>query len=645
MAQKLDYSTFERKVLDFFQQMASSARALLKGFASALRNYIRRKTRFVPSVLPKGRREMIECILERHHTQDFLQNFARECGMSLDHVDETFRGYLREIVSDLNYVSIAFWDFLLTWVFETIYEGLDIDHAALERLRPHIGARPVVFVPNHRSHTDYLILSYVLHDRAIPVPHICAGTNLSFWPLGAIFRKSGAFFIRRSYEGNKLYAAAVQAYVEELLREKALVEFFIEGSRSRTGKLLPPKMGILSSVVKGFERLASESAVDDILIVPTSFTYESVLEDKSYLEEQAGATKKAESFWDLFRLQKYLRKSRGKVYIRFGDPISLKEYLPSSEGESEREQIHSLAYEITYGINKSSVVTPAALAATVLLTQPRRAIPAKTLYERVDHYLDYLKYKECRLSEPLQKYQSLAIREAVRDYVRNHLVQEFYDFEEPLYRVIEDKRLLLDYYKNTSVHFFVSLGVLSTVLTAAPESHIPRMQAEEDFLFLRDILQCEFTFSSRQGVVTHMDRVLEYLVNRGWTRVEGSELIVPPEARTDLEAFVSPIRNFLESYAVVWKTLPSLGTRRWEDRELQRFLQDRGRVLYLREEISRPESVNTFTFHNALISFRDRGLLKEEVEGWGRRKRTFYQSLEPDNEFMKKFERLILRHI
>ncbi|HSA58169.1 MAG TPA: 1-acyl-sn-glycerol-3-phosphate acyltransferase [bacterium] len=638
MPQKLDYPAIEQKVLDFFQRSFASFRALLKGFISALKNYIRRKSRFVPSVLPKGRREMIARILEHPHHQDFLQDFARECGMPIDHVEQTFRESLREIASDLNYIFIAFWDFLLTWVFETIYEGLDIDHAALETIRPLVGQRPVVFVPNHRSHMDYLILSYVLHDRQIPVPYICAGSNLSFWPLGSLFRKSGAFFIRRSYEGNKLYAAAVQAYIEELIREKSCLEFFIEGTRSRTGKLIPPRMGILSSVVHAFER----GAADDVMIVPTSFTYESVLEDKSYLEEQAGAVKKEEGFWDLLRLRKYLRRRQGKVYIRFGDVISLKDYMTAAGATaSDREKIRELAYEITYGINKSAVVTPAALTATVLLTQPRRAIAAKTLHASVDRYLDYLKFKESRLSEPLQKYQSLAIRESLRGYIRSHLVQEFYDFEEPLYRVVEDKRALLDYYKNTSVHFFVSLGVLAAVLSAAPNGRISRARAEEDFLFLRELFQYEFTFSRRQPVAAHVDRLLDYLVPRGMVRVEGPDLAAIPEARDALETLASPIRNFIEAYGIVWRTLPHLGTRRWEQKELLRFLQERGRILYLKEEIDRPEAINKFTLHHALSSFRDLGLFKEEVEGWGRRKRTFYQQAGRDENFMNNIKRFL----
>src|SRR3989338_5067943 len=304
--------------METFHCVTTAIKAFFKGLVGATQNYLRGKTRHLPQVLPKGRREMIDAILERPHHQDFLHSFAQECGMSIDHVEQVFRNNLHEIAADQNYLVYPFWDFILTWVFETVYEGIEIDKGSLEKLRA-LTDRPIVFVPNHRSHVDYLILHYVLYCNAFQMPQICAGANLSFWPLGPIFRKCGAFFIRRSYEGNKLYAAAVQSYIEEVIRQKMPLEFFIEGTRSRTGKLLPPRMGILSAVARAYRKGAAE----DVLVVPTSFTYESVLEDKNYLDEQAGATKKDEGFWDLLRLRKYLRRRKGKVYLQFGEPISL----------------------------------------------------------------------------------------------------------------------------------------------------------------------------------------------------------------------------------------------------------------------------------------------------------------------------------
>ena len=588
----------------------------------ALQDYLRSKSKQFPENPPKGRLAVVESILEHKHHQEFLENFSRESGIPLDSVEKTFRAYLREIAADMSYFAFPFWDALLTWVFETIYEGIDVDTASLEKIRAFAGTKPVVFVSNHRSHMDYLILSYIFYHHKIPMPHICAGSNLSFWPLGPIFRKSGGFFIRRSYEGNKLYAAAIQAYIEEMIREKSVLEFFIEGGRSRTGKLLPPKMGVLSAIVQSWLQQASE----DILLVPTSITYESILEEKSYLQEQAGASKKKESFRDLFHLQKHLRKRKGKVYLQFGDPVSIKDFLGTPEMKDRKEKVRQLAYEVTYGINKCTVVTPASLVATAILTHEGRASSSTLIEKKIGDYLDYLRFKQCHLSEPLEKYLKSAVHEALRYYEHTHLLQRCDDGKESLYQVKEDQRNLLDYYKNTSIHFFVSIGVLATLLRSSSSSEVPLRKIEEDFVFLQDLFQYEFTFSRRQSLKNHLQKLLKYFEEKSWAKITETHIQISQEARESLKNFSDPLVNFFEGYYTLWRTLqelsPEFGKKRWESKELLEVIRQKGQRLFLREKINHPESYNQFILQNAIWAFRDFGFLKEEKEG--RKKKTYY---------------------
>ncbi|QQR80712.1 MAG: 1-acyl-sn-glycerol-3-phosphate acyltransferase [Deltaproteobacteria bacterium] len=475
-------------------------------------NYLRRKSKQFPINPPKGRHAIINAVLDKTHHQDYLKSFSQESGMALDNIEKTFRDYLYEISADMNYLAFPFWDTLLTWVFDTIYEGLVFSEESLDMIRKVIAGKPVVFVSNHRSHMDYLILSYIFYRHQIPMPHICAGTNLSFWPLGPIFRKSGAFFIRRSYEGNKLYSYAVQAYMEEMIREKSCLEFFIEGGRSRTGKMLPPKMGILSAIVQAQLKGADE----DVVMIPTSVNYESVLEEKNYMNEQSGASKKTESFWDLFSLKQYLKSKKGKVYIDFGDPLSLKDFLrketfkSTDKKEQTKETVNELAYELTYGINKSSTVTTSSLVAMALLTHEKRSIPQLEVDQKVDLYLDYLRFKSSHLSDPLERYPSNAVRESLKNYSRSHLIHSLHDDEigEQLYTIPSEKKLLLDYYKNTSLHFFVSIGVLSTILLSVPPNgQISFKIIEEVFSFVQNLFQYEFMFSRRRSLRDHLEKI------------------------------------------------------------------------------------------------------------------------------------------
>lgn len=637
MQQQIDFNKIGLRFLSFFQRLLASLRDFWKNLGIAVEDYIRGKTKHIPRDLPKGRRAIVESILEHRHHQEFLQKFAQESGIAIDHVETTFRRYLHEIAADLNYLIIPFWDFLLTWVFDFLFDGFELDTSSLKKIRELSGKKPLVFVPNHRSHTDYLLLSYLFYNHRIPLPHVCAGANLSFWPLGAIGRKSGGFFIRRSYEGNKLYAKAVQAYIEELIRDKMNLEFFIEGGRSRTGKLLPPKMGILSAITQAFLNGASE----DILLIPTSLSYDSIIEEKNYAEEQGGGSKKEESIWDLFKLQKYLKKKKGQVYLQFGEPISIREFFGDSAQKEKRDQVRDLAFELTYRINKSTVVTPASLTASAILTKRGRSISEKEVEEKVEGYLDYLRFKECRLSEPLQKSWRPAVRQALRSQARDHLIREYYDDGGPLYAVRDDRRPILGYYQNTAIHFLVSMGVLATILNSTPSGEIALKRVEEDYAFLQDLFRHEFTFSRRQPLRSHLEKLIGYLEERKIARFEEPFIRLSADRRGQLNLFSSPLRSTLEGYYILWRILPSLGERRWEVKDLLKFVLERGYVLYLKGEVSRPESVNKFVLQNALGSFRDLQLLTEEQEGWGKRKKIFYTVKKPNEEVEKQLNRLL----
>lgn len=614
----------ESYLTNLCQKIATQLSSLFRNFVNTLIHYIRSKTKDLPLHIPKGKQEIISSLMGRPAFREFIRRHAQESGFSVEQVEENTRHYLDEIAADMNYLTFPFWDFVLTWVFQTIFEGLVIDLESLEKLRPAIGQRPIVFVPNHRSHLDYLLLSYVTYCNRFPMPHVVGGINLSFWPFGWIARKSGCFFIRRSFEGNRLYAACVRFYIQEQLWQNNPMEFFIEGGRSRTGKLLPPKMGILSSLVDGF----FQGAAEDILFVPTSFTYDSVLEEKSYLAEQAGGVKKDESIWDLLKIHRHLKKRQGKVYIRFGEPISLQDSLGESTQAEQRKKVQELAGQLTYGINKAALVTPMALSSLTLLAHQHRAISWDDFLKQSQLYLDYLKYKGSPLSEPLRKFEKTAFRESLRQLRAKGLLEQHEDDGEILYRIVDHRRGNLDYYKNTSIHFFVSLSVLCRILKkAAPLIAYPELEVQ--YRSLQQLFHYEFTFSSRQPLTEHLGKLLEYL-EENKSIVINKDGIKPINLDL-LEGFSRLLQNFFEGYWIVWQSLSSMGTRRWEKRDLLRWLNHKGRIYYLKESIHLPEANFVFNLQNALQSFCDQGYLKTDSEGWGKKQKIYYQRSEPKN--------------
>src|SRR3989442_6325461 len=246
---------------------------------------------------------------------------------------------------------------------------------------------PVVPAPCHRSHFDYLILSYIFHLNYLSPPHIAAGNNLSFWPMGSLFRGAGAFFIRRSFEDDELYKMVFRKYLTFLIREGYTQEFFIEGGRTRTGKILTPRLGMLSAIVNAFV----QGVRRDLYFVPISIHYRRIPEEEAYKREVAGEEKERESLGALLRARSVLQRRYGTVYVSYADPISLNALLgPARErfaaglGDQEVEEekrrfIQRLGFRLLRAVNDAAVAVPTSGRATAPLRPPRDPLPLSGL--------------------------------------------------------------------------------------------------------------------------------------------------------------------------------------------------------------------------------------------------------------------------
>ena len=253
----------------------------------------------------KSRDELIETTLRDTYMVKLMEDMASTEGKDYRVVSRVAKKYLDEIAADYNEIYIDIWYKLLTWLWNNIYDGVVADRDGLLRIREISKKMPFVIIPCHRSHIDYLLLSYVFDGYAIPLPFIAAGSNLLFWPIGPIFRKSGAFFLRRSFQGLDLYQSAFSKYIKVLLKEGLPIEFFIEGGRSRTGKMIMPKYGLLSMVIQAFK----EGISRDLALIPVFIGYDRVMEEKSYLKELGGAPKNPEKAADLIKNSSILEKA------------------------------------------------------------------------------------------------------------------------------------------------------------------------------------------------------------------------------------------------------------------------------------------------------------------------------------------------
>ena len=348
----------------------------------------------------KSREELIGMVLSDESMKKFIADYAEKEKKDRVAVEKDARRYLYEIAADYNETFIGIWRKVLTWLWNNIYDGLSVDLEGMAKIRNISKKMPFVIIPCHRSHIDYLLFSYVLYLNNIQLPFIAAGSNLSFFPMGYIFRKSGAFFLRRSFRGNKIYSEVFTKYMAILLKEGLPLEFFIEGGRSRTGKMVMPKYGLLSMVIQAYQ----EKYCDNFAAIPVYIGYDRVIEEKSYLKELSGASKTPENTAEIIKTSKILRKRYGRVYFNIGEPIIMKSYLEAQEKPidqmtlEERQSLYrKIGYEIVLEINKVSVVTPFSLVAAVILSHDRRGISHDELLDILNEFYEYLSMKKVKI--------------------------------------------------------------------------------------------------------------------------------------------------------------------------------------------------------------------------------------------------------
>jgi glycerol-3-phosphate O-acyltransferase len=568
----------------------------------------------------KSRERMIEAVLQNPGLREDLKALTSELNRPLDSLYLEAEKILEEIVSDPNYTYIDLWDMTLNWVFKNIYDGLTVDETGLARVKQIARQHPIVLVPSHRSHIDYFLLSYLFYRQNLSMPLVAAGSNLSFWPMGYIFRKSGAYFIRRSFGNDKLYPLLFKTYVKTLIHEGYFQEFFIEGTRSRTGKLENPRTGLLSIFLDCF----LEESTQDLYFVPISINYEKVLEEGSYIQEVKGAGKEKESFWDLFRVRKYLRRQYGQVYVNFAKPLSLKEYLNreglelQAQENEKRELVHHLAHSIAVSIEEISIATAPAIVATAFLAHPKKGRSVSELFEKVELIRKALMAKNAPLSDPLQKNYAKALHQALSHYVSQGVIQEHHDGIETFYTLSKAHRARLNYYKNSLMHHLVHLSILATVLSQTKGISLSVQELESAYLELKNIFRYEFI------TILDFQEAMADLKNLGVIEVKDSHCEIKSAQAVDTLALL--LKNFLEAYEITVMALERIQFSKLEEKTLVPRILELGNKLLLKGDIGRAESVSRFAIQNALQVLRDRGLILTHEKEMGKNGLKVYSS-------------------
>ncbi|MEO7432209.1 MAG: glycerol-3-phosphate 1-O-acyltransferase PlsB [Dokdonella sp.] len=425
-----------------------------------LRAHFRRIRATVTGPDLSHRRTVVDALLNAEPVRAAIATAASKENVSDAKIRDRARGYALEIAADYSHPVVRSMSFMLKAFWNKLFDGVEVHH--FETVRSVAPGHELIYVPCHRSHVDYLLLSYQLLQNGIAIPHIGAGVNLNLPVIGPILRRGSAFFLRRTFKGDPLYSTVFREYISQLFARGVSLEYFIEGGRSRTGRLLSPHGGMLSMTLRSFLRESRRPVV----FQPVYIGYEKIMEGDAYIGELSGKPKEKESLFGFLRAFGVLRKRYGRVALNFGEPIHLVSLLddvapdwrsatedPEAKPEWLKPTVDVLAERIQQNINRAAHVNPINLLAVALLATPKHAMAEADLIAQLElckTLLATLPYSDRVTLTPLSPAEIIAYGEKMA-WIRR--------VPHPLGDVLtvgEDKGVLLSYFRNNVVHLFAT---------------------------------------------------------------------------------------------------------------------------------------------------------------------------------------------
>jgi glycerol-3-phosphate O-acyltransferase len=594
---------------------------LARKVRSTLHVHLARENRTVFGPPYKPPERVIDETLRDRALRRSLQVISETSGRRAESVLREARRDLNAIAARLHPSVLAVAASLINLVFRFMYDGIDVDEAGLERAMRDSQGAPIVLLPCHKSHVDYLVLSSTLWHRGYQAPLVAAGANLAFFPLGPFLRRCGAFFLRRTFGGDKVYTATFKAYVRKLVRDGVHQEFFLEGGRSRTGKLLPPKLGLLTWEVEAI----LDGARDDLAFIPVSIDYENVVESKSYSRELLGGEKKPEDLKALLSAPRALTRRYGRIHVTFAPPLRLRELMRSRgladatevTEEQKRTLVRALAYRVLYDITRVSTVTPHALAATTLLSFRGRGIPASEFAARVDVLRRVAETERVPLSAELSGAPSDPtlpgpLQQAIASFAKEGKVRISEARGQRIYQVNEEQRLALVINKNNLMNLLAPRALVAAAIRAGPPTDaLPSVEARA--LFLSRLFKVEFLYRVGAPFEEIFRETTEQLVREGLlVRTDGALSVAPrPDAGQTLEFYAELLRDFLESYLLAALALEDVAAAGTLDRKaFIRGALELGKAEYMAGRVLARESLSRTNIENAISYFIDRQILQ-----------------------------------
>ncbi|MGF1722919.1 glycerol-3-phosphate 1-O-acyltransferase PlsB [Vibrio kyushuensis] len=563
-----------------------------------------------------NRQALFQRLLDSQAIEKAIEEEAKAKNIPIEKARKEAHAIMEEVAANFSYSLIKVGQRTLGWLWNRIYQGLNISNAATIRRLAQDG-HEIVYVPCHRSHMDYLLLSYVLYNEGMVPPHIAAGINLNFFPAGPIFRRGGAFFIRRSFKGNKLYSTVFREYLAELFSKGYSVEYFSEGGRSRTGRLLQAKTGMLAMTIQAMLRGLNRP----VTLVPVYIGYEHVMEVSTYAKELRGKDKEKENAGQVLRTIRKLRNF-GKGYVNFGEPIPLNQYLNEHAPEWTQDidpmggnkpqwmnpVVNKLANKMMTNINDAAAANALTLCATALLASRQRALSRDSLVNQIDSYLSLLK------NVPYSSTFTMP-SESADELVRHaESLDKFVIDSDAMGSIVSLDRhqsVLMTYYRNNIIHLLAIPSLIAQMLIRSQQLPIATIQSRvaKIYPFLKQELFLSIEEEALADVVT---AYIEELSNQGHVCIDGDNVAINQANTQVLMLLGRTITETLQRYAIALNLLsdnPELGKSDLEKRS-QDIAQRLGRL----HGINAPEFFDKGVFSSMFNTLKQQAYLEQNGE-------------------------------
>jgi glycerol-3-phosphate O-acyltransferase len=564
-----------------------------------------------------NRAQLFNALLAAPALKKAVEDEARAKRISVASARQEARKLLLEIAADYRAATLRVGDRLLRWLWNKLYTGIKINNADMLRDLAQKG-HEIVYVPCHRSHMDYLLLSYVIYQQGLAPPHIAAGINLNFWPAGPIFRRGGAFFIRRSFSGNKLYSAVFREYLCQLFSKGYSVKYYTEGGRSRTGRLLQPKTGMLAmtlqSMLRGIER--------PVTLVPVYLGYEHVMEVNTYLRELKGSGKQKESVWGVLKAIRNLR-DYGYGYVNFGEPITLNHYLnqhiPDWKQDVDALEVQkpqwlnpvvaALAETVMQRINQAAALNSINLIALCLLATEKHALTRHELVQQINFYL--------QLQQAVPYHQQMTLPQETAEQLIDHAiklqkVQQHRDSFGELISLTDDNAVLLSYYRNNVLHLFILPAIIASAILHQRE--ISQQQLSQIVQQLYPLLQQEL-FLDITATDTYCSAILQQLVDSGLAEQCDNGYRAPTQHSAGyfmLNLLAHNAEHTLQRYAMVLQLVESQGPQ--SRAVLEKHSHELAQRLLNLHGITAPEYYDKQLFATLVNALKDSGYTRTDEQ-------------------------------